>query len=212
MASGKIENRRLILRLLSPSWLSGLLVILTALCLTAGAIASFSLENSALKQQLTEWQQAQPQKPLTTPEQTLPENDKPRLQDTWPLLIVWAGVGLLVYFVAINVIQALGQAERLRQTMGYVNARPDQMIHAAIEHLVLRLVALIATLALAGLLLKRTLPYAITAAHASAVDLLSPNGATYALLAFGIIVLNLHVIVIFSRLTAGRVRVFSTEI
>jgi hypothetical protein len=207
MSYWKLEDRRVLGELLSPSWLSGLVVVLAGLCITVGTILTFSFDTSAIQQQLLSWQQHQPSHTLTTPDQTV-SDPTPSLQNTWPLLLVWSAVGLLVYVLAINVIQALSKAEKLRMTMDYVNAKPKAMIHSAIEHLILRLLAGLSAVVLLWLFLHYTVPYSITAAHASAVEPASLAGFVYAMLSFSIVVLNLHLVVIFARLAAGRARVF----
>jgi hypothetical protein len=208
MTHWKSEDRRLLGMLLSPSWLSGFVVVLVGLGITVGTIVTFSFDTSVVQQQLLSWQQHQPSHALTTPDQIVAD-PKPTLRDTWPLLLVWSAVGLLVYALAINVIQALSNAEKLRVTMDYVNASPKAMMHSAIEHFILRFLAGLSTVGLLWLFFHHTVPYSITAAHASAVEPVSLAGVVYALLSFGIVVFNLHLVVIFARLTVGRVRIFS---
>src|SRR4051812_20164232 len=109
MSYWKLEDRRVLGSLLSPSWLSGLVAVLVGLGITVGTILTFSFDTSAIQQQLLSWQQHQPSHALTTPDQFV-SDPKPSLQNTWPLLLVWGAVGLLVYVLAINVIQALSNA------------------------------------------------------------------------------------------------------
>lgn len=204
------QDRRLIGILLTPSWLSGLLVIVAGLVVCVGVIAAFEAHNSPIQQQLVAWQQNKPQPALTTPEQVLPENDKPSLRGSWPLLVVWSLIGLVVYAIATTIVGSIARAEQLRESLDDVHARPRDLLESTAEHILLRVVALIILLVLVQIFVKQLLPYSITAAHASAADVLSPSGALYALLSFAMVTISLHVQVIFLRLTVGRVRLFST--
>ena len=187
------EDRREINLLLTPSWISGLIAIVAGLVVCVGVIAAFEVHNSLVQQQIVTIQQSRPQHTLTEPGQALPENDHPSLKSTWPLLVIWSLVGLAVYIIASSIARSAGQAEELRESLNYVNARPHALLASTAEHLALRLVA-------TGLLIGFTLsiwhqvvPYSITAARASAADLLSLDGVLYALLSFGLIAVSLHI-------------------
>lgn len=197
-------------RLLTPSWLSGLLAVFVAFLLTAGFVAAFSFESSRVQQQLESWQQTQPQRALTTPDQTLPENGRPTLQESWPLIVLWAVVGLVIYGVAATIVDSLKRAAELRESMEYVNARPEAMLKDTVEHLAMRIVAAVMLIFLLLIFFKTIIPYSITAAHASSVDVVSVDGLLYALTAFGVVLFSLHVLTIFLRLTSGKVRIRST--
>jgi hypothetical protein len=207
------EDKNLFGQLLAPSWLSAMVAIIVGLIITLGVLIAFSVNNSSIQRQLVGWQQSQPEKPqkaLTTPDQIVRSDDKPKLQDSWPLLVVWAGVGLLVYAITAWVIHSLGNAESLRESMGYVNARPREQLRAAAGHLILRGLALAILVILVYLFFHEVIPYSITAAHAGTVELPSTTGGLYALLSFLIIVVSIQMQTIFLRLSTGRVRVFSS--
>src|ERR1039458_1049147 len=89
---------------LAPSWLSGLVVVLSGLIVTAGAIITFSLNNSAFKQDLIGWEQSHANTGLSVTGQSLqPVN--PTLANSWPLILVWAVVGLVTYIIAAAIIR-----------------------------------------------------------------------------------------------------------
>lgn len=206
------EDKKLFGQLLTPSWLSAMLGIVLGLTITLGVLLAFSFNTSAIQRQLVSWQQSQPAKPirpLTQPGQIVTVNEKPTIKDSWPLLVVWAGVGLIVYAITAGVIHSLSDAEALRESMGYVNARPDKQLRTAVGHLVLRGLALALLVILVYLFFKEVIPYSITAAHAAAVELPGITGGLYALLAFLIIVFSVHLQAVFARLATGRVRVFT---
>jgi hypothetical protein len=194
--------------LLSPSWLSGLVAIVSGLVLSAGVIVAFSLNNSAFQQQLLGWQQNQPQQALTTPNQTLTENDRPTLQGSWPLLLLWSVVGLGVYAIVATILHDINRAAELRQSLDYVNARPQTALASTAEHLLLRLIATVVAIVFATFFVRQIVPYVITVAHASASDVLSLDGALYSVLAFSLVVVSVHIQTILLRLALGKARVF----
>lgn len=200
------EDRKTISLLLSPSWLSGLVVVFVGFAITAGVIISFSVYNSPIQQQLITWQQSQP-KPGPSAYDERPLTEKPSLQNSWPLIAVWAIIGLGVYFIAASIIRSLNNAVELKKTMNYVNAKPDKILHTAVEHAILRIIASLILIGLFVSFLRHVMPYSITAAHAAAADLISVEGIVYAFLSFAVVIVSLHMQVIFLRLSLGRVRV-----
>jgi len=203
------EDRRAIGLLLTPSWLSGLVAIVIGLVISAGVITAFELHNSSLQQQLITWQSTQPQRALTTPDQTINSNDRPTLQGSWPLVLLWSLAGLVVYGIAAAIVQSIARAAELEKSLDYVHANRHSMLAETAEHLLLRLTAVIVLVVLAVVFWRQIIPYSITAAHASAADLLSIDGGLYALLAFVLIAVTVHVQTVFLRLALGRARVFS---
>lgn len=201
------KNRKTISALLSPSWLSGMIAVLAGLFLTIGVIAVFSANTSSVQRQLSSWQQNQPDKPLHTGALTVEE--KPSLKNSWPLLLVWTIIGLVVYAIAGSIVHSISEAEEIHESLGYVNARPDAIIKLTVEHIVLRVLAAIVFGVLVSLFFKSVIPYSITAAHASASDLLSGTGVLYAFLAFAMVAVSLHLQTIFLRMSFGRPRLFS---
>jgi len=204
------EDRRLVTLLLTPSWISGLIAVVAGLVVSIGVIVSFEAHNSLLQQHLLSWQQAAPQPVLTTPAQTLPESDHPSIKSTWPLLIVWGLVGLVVYVIASSLARSAAQADDLRKSLDYVNAHPRAVLAATAEHIVWRILTIIILISFTLAIWHLAVPYSITAAHASVANVLSLDGALYALLSFALIAFSLHVETVLLRLTLGRARVFSS--
>jgi amino acid transporter len=202
------EDSRQISLLVKPSWISGLVAIVIGLIISVGVIVAFVAHNSVLQQQLLSWEQSQTQPALTTPSQTLPENNHPTLQGSWSLLILWSLAGLVVYVIAASVIHSLARAEELRESLDYVNARPKAMLASTAEHLMLRTIAAIVLVVFGVTFWRQIIPYSILASHASAADVVSLDGGLYALLSFLLIVISVHVQIILLRLTLGRARVF----
>ncbi|HTB49294.1 MAG TPA: hypothetical protein VK712_04390, partial [Verrucomicrobiae bacterium] len=97
----------------------------------------------------------------------------------------------------------------LKKELDYVNTRPHELVRTAVQHLALRLLAIIVWFIFIDIFLKRIIPYSITAAHASAANLLSLSAVLYILLSFVMIALSMHVHAILLRLAVRRPRVFS---
>lgn len=205
------KDRKIIGILLSPSWLSGLVAVIAGLVISVGVIIAFNANNSSITQQLTSWQQSQPADAIK-PFVRDPEANKPTLKNSWPLLIVWSIIGLAVYTIAATIIHSISKAEEVRESLGYVNANRDKIIKLEAEQILLRVLAAITLGILISLFIKTVVPYSITAAHASASDLISLTGALYALLSFAIVVVSLHLQTIFLRMSLGRIRLFSDVI
>jgi hypothetical protein len=202
------EDQQQIGRLLKPSFFSGVMATLVGLIVTLGVIVAFATQNSTVQQQLIAWQD-KPQHLTTVEEnQDIVENDHPTLSGSWPLLIIWAFVGLGVYILTMGMVRFFTTARDLTESMDYVNAKPVWQLEVAAEHFALRLISTVILVSLFVVLLKQVLPYSITAAHASALEFFSPLGATYAFVSFAIVAVNVHLQTIFLRLALGKVRVF----
>lgn len=202
------HDRTHIAEILKPSWLSGLVAIGVGLAITVGVIVAFSLHSSNVQLQLEAWQHTQPQRTLTTPDQELEENDRPTLQGSWPLIVVWSLIGLVTYTIAIGIIHTLTRAADLKKSLSYVNAKPLSLLAQTAEHFLLRGLAAGIFVGLLVLFFKRIIPYGITAAHASAADVISIDGLLDASLAFTMIALSLHIQTVFLRLSFGKSRLF----
>lgn len=204
------EDKNALLLVVTPSWLSGLIAVASGLAITIFVIGAFSLDNSSVQQQLLIWQQTQPTvEPARTAPGTYVASTKPTLQNNWPLIIIWAIVGLIVYGICASLLRSLSRAAELKQSLNYVHAKPELLLRNAAQHIALRVVAGVVLIVLLQAFVRQILPYSITAAHASAADFLTVEGILYALISSTIVMVSLHLITIFTRLTFGRVRVFS---
>ena len=197
---------------LSPSWLSGLIAVITGLVVAGGMVLIFTASSSQIQEQLIVWQHPTSTHKLTTPDQVLKENDKQTLQGSWPLLIFWSILGLVVYAVATTIIKSIGNAEAFRESLGYVHAKKLSMLAGAALSITFRLVVIGLWALFAVMFFKRVIPYSITAAHASAADVASVYGITYALLSFLAISLSLHLHTVLMRLSLGKARLFNSVV
>lgn len=197
--------------ILMPSWLSGLFAVLAGLIIAGGVILAFTATNSQIQQQIVVWQQSVPiyEPELTKPGQVVTVNDKPTLQGSWPLLIFWSVLGLAVYTVAMYVTRSISDAEAFRESLDYVHANKRSKLEGAAIHIVLRLTIIGLWALFAVMFFRHIVPYGITAAQASAADIISPTGIVYALLSFMAIALSVQLHAVFFRLSVGKVRVFT---
>jgi hypothetical protein len=203
------QDRKLIGLLLTPSWISGLVAIVVGLVVSIGVIVVFDANNSLLQQQLLSWQQPQSSVPIQ--QQTLPQNNNPSIKSTWPLLIVWGLVGLVVYIIVTAIVRSASQAEDLRESLGYVNAKPYAILASTAEHVVFRVLAAVILVSFTLSIWHQVVPYSITAARASDADIVSLDGGLYALLSFALIAVSLHIETVLLRLTMGRARIISSR-
>ncbi len=202
------EDRKVIGLLLSPSWLSAVIAITLALVISIGAIVAFEIHNDSLTQQLLTWQQtSKPQEKLTTPDQIV-ASEKPTIQTSWPLLVLWSMTGLLVYSIAAGIIHSFAKAEEVRESLNYMNSEPKALLATTAEHLILRVLGSILLVGSAIAFWKLIVPYSITASHAAAADLFSLDGVLFTLISFSLILVSAHALTICLRLALGTVRVF----
>jgi len=202
------EDSRQIGLLLRPSWLSGLVAIVVGLIISVGVVVSFEVHNSLLQQHLVSYQD-KPQPALTAPGQSAPASSHSALASTWPLFLVWSLVGFLVYMMVASIVRFASEAEDLRESLDYVNARPQSVIAATAEHALLRVVAGILLVSFTVAMWKQIIPYSITTSLAGVSNLASLDGGFYALLSFLLIAVSLHVETILLRMSLARARVFS---
>lgn len=198
-------------QVLTPSWLSGLVV--TVLCLVGviGTLIVSNYQGSRLQQQLFEARGSGPL-PLRSDFQTITDNlAHNQVVSNLPLFLFWAVLGIIVYLAATNLWNVLGSAEELREELNYVNAPKRHLVQNVVVHLAARLVVLAAWLAYVQLFLKVLLPYVLDAAHIAAVDLLSLSGIGYTLLAFAVAWVALQAHVVFLRLVFLRSRLWGDE-
>ena len=160
------EDRRFMRAVLGISWLSGLSIILAALIVTGGAILTFSLNNSAFKQDLLSWEHSHVSKTISISGQST-QTVNPTLANSWPLILVWAVVGLAIYVIAAAIVRAVIGTIEFERELDYIHAKPISMLKSIIEHLVTRVVAGILLVTLVLLFIYHTLPYVISACRTS---------------------------------------------
>ncbi len=203
------EDKRFLKLLFTPSWLSGLIIVLAGLTVSVGVIVTFSFSHSSLKQYLQSWEQSRIHKSVVDVNQSS-ATINPTLKNSWPLIFVWGLVGLFTYAVAASVVRFILETIEFRKEMNYVHANPRSMLIVTIEHIVMRLVAAILLGMLGFEFMNKILPYAVNAASVSATNLLSVQGIGYALKSFIVTSLSVYIATILLRLMFGRARLTSS--
>ncbi|HVA10633.1 MAG TPA: hypothetical protein VNG32_00505, partial [Candidatus Dormibacteraeota bacterium] len=130
------------------------------------------------------------------------------LANSWPLILVWAVVGLVTYVIAAAVIRFILETVQLKRQLDYVHSNPRLMVEYIVEHLVMRLIAGLLLVMLVLLFVYHTLPYVISASRTSVGYSWSLNGARYAAISFILTALCTYAGSILLRLTLGKKRVF----
>ncbi|HSX47380.1 MAG TPA: hypothetical protein VLF63_01255 [Patescibacteria group bacterium] len=205
----RINKKRLIF-LLKPSWISGLLAVLIAFVLTVGVILTFNLNNSQLKQDLLSFEHTPSSQPALTLPGEAPSTPKNSLQGTLPLVAFWGMTGLVVYFIVEYFVKIIRNTEEFTKELSYVHVKRNAMIKNAFEYIILRLVSALLWLILLDLFFKQIIPYSISLSHRAVSSATVVNSIMDGLAAFIIIVITLHLNVIFLRLVFRRARIIGS--
>ncbi|MFI5270972.1 MAG: hypothetical protein ACHQT9_02930 [Candidatus Saccharimonadales bacterium] len=199
------DNKHFLKLLLTPSWLSGLIMVLVGLTMSVGIIVVLSFNGSSLKQYLISWEHNRNFSNSSVQGQTN-ETINPTLKNSWPLIFVWGVVGLFTYAVAAAVIKFILETIEFRKEMNYVHANPRSMMVVTIEHIITRIVA-------AGLLVilglkygERILAYSISAGSISSKHISSVTGIRYIIEVFLLNVVAIYIATILLRLMFGKAR------
>jgi hypothetical protein len=199
------EDRHFLRAVLSLSWLSGLVIVLSGLIVTGGSIITFELNQSAFKQELLLWMQSHSDNTISVSGQST-QTVNPTLANSWPLILVWAAVGLLIYMIAASIVRAVIGTIEFERELDYVHANPHSMLKNIIEHIVMRLVAGVFLITLVILFMYHTLPYVISAGRTSAANFWSATGIENAVISFALTALCAYAASILLRLTLGKER------
>ncbi len=202
------SNRRILGALLTPSWLSGLVVVVASLAVMTTTIAALHFPGSGLQLLLND-QSNGSQPSLDTGSLAVSSNfSSNELVSDIPLFVLWGCVGLLAYSFIMNLSGALRQASEFRAKLDFTNIDRQQLVQQALQRLALRAVVLVAWVLFIELTIHVILPYAValTQFSSSAVGLF--NTGLDAVLAFAVLVVCLHVHTIMLRLLLLKPRVF----
>lgn len=194
--------------LLTPSWVVNFIGVTLAILVTAGTIVLSQYQGSELRRQIFEVQNSGAVSSDAYDNITTNIADNSFL-NALPLLIVWACVGLVVYYFAAAIIRALGQAVELRDELNYVHVSREARMREALMHLGLRALIVLAWFIFIKVSLSVLLPYALAAANIASRSW-SFDSAGYALLAGVVIYADVYVHAVFLRLIALRPRLFGT--
>jgi hypothetical protein len=196
--------------LLTPSWLSGLITAVIALALSVGVVLIFSLHGSGFQQDLIILQQSTAAHASSTnSSQIIVENNNLTFGNTWPLMIIWGFVGLLTYMIVAGLSHFFKTFHDMEKSLSYAHTDATSIIHETIERVTLRLTAFIILGFLVDLFIKKVIPYSVSAALASANNLLNLDSLLYIFLSLAVSLISVHILIILFRLSLGRIRAFT---
>jgi hypothetical protein len=208
-----MKHSKAALVLITPSWVSTLLGLVVGLGLTIGTIAVARYQGSQLQQEIFEVHANN----TSTSTNATYHNITTHVANNHvigvaPLFLLWAFVGLIVYYFAVSIVSTLGHAVELHDEMNYVNASRSSLMKTALGELAIRIVALAAWFGFIKVSLSVVLPYALAAAYAAAGNLASPSNLGTAVLAVLVLFADVYLQAVFFRLVVLKPRVFSNSL
>jgi hypothetical protein len=198
---------KLLGQLLAPSWLSGLLSVIVGLAVVAGTVAALHYNGSNI--QLL--QQTQANQPHAISKNSDSLNDgftANQFISDIPLLILWAGVGLIAYSLTMQIIKIFTRAVNLEQEMNYVHTDRHQLLRQTLLRFSLRVLILLTWLLYIRFTIHVLVPYVIALAYAGSGGLGWLADAGYLLGATGLMIIGCHLHAIMLRLILLRPRAF----
>lgn len=193
--------------LLKPSWLSGLLAVVISLAVVIGAVALLHYNGSDW-QQLIDHRQQQASAVSTNSGTFEDKVNSNAFISSLPLLIFWAGIGMIVYSFIIAITDVFRNVLELKEEMHFVHANRRYLLRQALFHLLLRGIFLLMLVFLVSFTLHTILPYVIAMAYAGSGGLGWIYNATY--LVGGVVIgaLTLHLHAVLLRLVVLKPRLF----
>jgi hypothetical protein len=204
--NGSNLDKKLFGVLLTPSWLSGVIVVTAGLVTAAGTILSAHYQDSSLRLDYLTYQAGQSAGNYQAVSSGLQANQY--IADL-PLFILWGLVGIVAYFFTMNLIAAARGAVGLKQELGYAHVNRFQLIWTAAQHLLVRLVVLALWVPYILVFFHRLVPYCVASALAGSAQLATPLGVAYVALAAVVMTVALHLHTVLLRLLFLRPRLFS---
>ncbi len=204
-----MKHSNKLLELLTPSWLVNLIGLAVGILTTATIIVISSYEGSDLKLQVFQAKtSSQPGSTSVTYDYITKNIADNSFFGALPLLLVWAGVGLMIYFIAMSIARSISQASELRDELNYVHVSRDELLRQNLIRLGLRAAAIFGWIICIVLSVRVFVPYALAAAHVAGQGF-SLNSVKYAVLAVAVLYAVVYTQAIFLRLIALRPRLFN---
>ncbi|GEM_PF-3445105 len=166
-ASVRHEGLYRFVQMLTPSWLSWLVIILIPIVAMATAIILADIRGTALYEGLTAWQHT------TVATQYDYQNiaiwvDNNSFLSNVPLLMLWAVVGAAVYLSVVQLLRAIIVLVRFEEELHFMHANQTEIVWEAILRLSIRLFDASAIYATVFYDVRHLLPQALAAARAVA--------------------------------------------
>jgi hypothetical protein len=191
--------------LITPSWTSGLAVALVSAVAVLGVFGRFIYNSSSLHAMQLQHEQVVSQG-YHVVENNVADNN---LLANLPLILLWAGVGLLAYGLFIGVFRIYKAAELFKdEVQQYMNIDKRALVRQTVLDAVIRMVTLIVWVLFLQFTLHFIIPYVVAVAYAAG-DLQGIGQTTlYLVWGAGILALALHIHVVLIRLFFLRPRLF----
>ncbi|CAN5140047.1 hypothetical protein BH09PAT3_BH09PAT3_0500 [soil metagenome] len=204
-----MKNNKNALLLLTPSWITNVVGVALGVLVTAGVIVLSRYQGSELRQQIFDVKANTPTNSSAASYQSVADNiANNNFLAAAPLLIVWACVGLVVYFFAMSIARSFGEAFQLHDQLEYVHSSRSDLIKEALLHLVIRALAVLGWFLFIKLSLSILVPYALAAANIASQSL-SLSNIGYALLAVIVLYVDICIHAVFLRLIVLKPRLFN---
>lgn len=122
----------------------------------------------------------------------------------------WMVIGLIVYLILYLVFKGTSEAAQDIQEAGYVNSRGKELLRAIETRLAVRTVVIVIWAVYWVFFVKTLVPFSILSGRVGGAAFPAPNGWIYSGLGLIVLVLSIHIHLIFLRLTALKLRLFSS--
>lgn len=202
------QNNKL-LELLTPSWLVNVIGIAFGVLATGATIVLSNYEGSDLQLQVFQYKDSgQSDSASVTFDYVTKNIANNSFLGALPLLLVWAGVGLMIYFIAMSIAHSFSEAAELRDELDYVHASRKDLVHQNLIRLGLRAAAIAGWIVVIILSVRFFVPYALASAHVAAQGF-SLSSVKYALVSVVVLYGVVYLQAIFLRFIALRPRLFN---
>jgi hypothetical protein len=203
----QINENRPELAVLTPSWLSGLIAVTIALVVVAMTVIGLHYRSSDF--QLLRAAQVENQAISYNYQAVNNSFSSNTLLSDLPLLVLWGGVGLVVYSLTMRIVGSYSRAMEFRQELDYVHADRQALIRSAITRALIRLLVLIAWFLYLQFTVHVLLPYVIALAYAGSgsLDLNLWQETFYLIAGVVLLALTIHLHTVALRLALLKTRV-----
>ena len=196
---------KLLGQLLTPSWLSGLISVTASLAIVITSVAIMHYNGSSI--QFLRQTESSKQSLIAQNSDTVDSN----LEDSWfisdiPLLVFWAGIGLLVYLLLIQIVRAFTRVIDLEHSLDYVHVNRQQLIRQALLKFAARAVILVIWFLYIQFTIHVLIPYVVALAYAASGELGWLTDAVYLLVATLLMIITIHIHTVMLRLLLLRPR------
>jgi hypothetical protein len=203
------SSRKLLTSLLTPSWLSGLLVVTISAVAIVGTVGMNYYSSHGL-QGLFNLHGIGSNASVSSTSQELSTNfSASTAVSDIPLFIFWAGVGIIVYSLASNIVSALRDVVDIGEELNYVNVNRRTLVRTAFGRLAIRVVILGVWFAFLRYTTRVILPFVFSITHVSTGHVSTVMAIGYPAAAIGILIICLHIHTILLRGLLLKPRLFS---